>query len=131
MQMWSKCGKLYVGVTCISFALVNAIFIGLNIYTATKAMNNQTDPLTTISTTVKVGLCISSVLFLIAVVLVPAFKLHRLLVYRLALYQVISAKLCLVVLAQLLFGQFNTALEISVKTAVGASTVFLKLVLIY
>ena len=116
-------------MTCISFALVNAIFIGLNIYTATKAMNNQTDPLTTISTTVKVGLCISSVLFLIAVVLVPAFKLHRLLVYRLALYQVISAKLCLIVLALLLFGQFNTALEISVKTAVGASTVFLKLVL--
>ena len=58
--------------------------------------------MTTIYTaTVKVGLCISSVLFLIAVVLVPAFKLHTLLVYRLALYQVIGAKLFFVVYASI------------------------------
>ena len=71
------------------------------------------------------GLCISSVLFLIAVVLVPAFKLHRILVYRLALYQVISAQLCLVVPA---FTNF-TDKDIDVQFAVGVSLLSLKLLL--
>ena len=87
----------------------------------------QPDPMTIIYTTVKVGLCISSVLFLIAVVLVPALKLHKLLVYRLALYQVISAKLCLIALALLIFGPLSE--DGNVEIAVCASIVSLKLVL--
>ena len=39
-------------------------------------------------------ICISTPLFLAAISLVIAFKLYRLLVYRLALYQVISAEIC-------------------------------------
>ena len=71
------------------------------------------------------GWCVSSVLFLIAVVLVPALKLHRILVYRLALYQVISANLCLVVPALTNFSDK----DIDVQFAVGVSLISLKLVL--
>ena len=88
---------------------------------------NQPDPMTIKYTTVKVGLCISSVLFLTAVILVPAFKLHKLLVYRLALYQVISAKLCLIALALLLFG--SSSEDLDVEIAVCISIVSLKLML--
>ena len=42
------------------------------------------------------ALCVGVSLFLPAVVIVPATKLHKLLVYRLALYQVVSAKFLLV-----------------------------------
>ena len=41
------------------------------------------------------ALCVGVSLFLPAVVIVPATKLHKLLVYRLALYQVVSAKFLL------------------------------------
>ena len=73
------------------------------------------------------GLSISSVLLLIAVVLVPAFRLHRLLVYRLALYQVISAALCLVVPALATFNPASNDLD--VQFAVGVSLLSLKLLL--
>ena len=42
------------------------------------------------------ALCVGAFIFLPAVVIVPATKLHKVLVYRLALYQVVIAKLFLV-----------------------------------
>ena len=74
------------------------------------------------------GLSISSVLFLIAVVLIPAFKLHRFLVYRLALYQVISANLCLVVPALTTFKPASKDFYVQ-QLALGVSMLSLKLLL--
>ena len=71
------------------------------------------------------GWCVSLVLFSTAVVLVLAFKLHRILVYRLALYQVVSANLCLVVPALTTFSDN----DFDVQFAVGVSIVCLKLFL--
>ena len=53
-------------------------------------------------------ICVSTLLFLVAISLVIAFKLHRLLVYRLALYQVISAEICFVFMILIYYLIFNT-----------------------
>ena len=60
-----------------------------------------------------------------AILLVIGFKLYRLLVYRLALYQVISAKFCFVFLIFLLYKVLPNRLEYSF----GLSSISLKVVL--
>ena len=77
------------------------------------------------TTAITAGWCISIVLFLTAVVLVLAFWLHRILLYRLALYQVVSANLCIVVPALTVFSDKH----FDARFAVGASILSLKLVL--
>ena len=103
---------------CVAHA--NFISTFLNIHTATKAMNNTNCSYICDRTvhTIIIGIIgfISSVLFLIAVVLVPAFKLHKLLEFRLVLYQVISANI--VVLAVIIFWLVEDFIKSAVATAV-------------
>ena len=70
-------------------------------------------------------ICVSTILFLAAILLVIAFKLHRFLVYRLALYQVISAKICFVFMVLILYQTLPPKLEYSF----ALSSILLKVVL--
>ena len=79
-------------------------------------------------------ICVSTLLFLVAISLVIAFKLHRLLVYRLALYQVISAEICFVFMILIYYLIFNTdtmlnTLGLEFLLSFALSSIFLKVVL--
>ena len=78
-------------------------------------MNNSTymyDDFFSLENTLPV-ICVSTLLFLAAILLVIAFKLYRLLVYLLALYQVISAKNLLVFLILFIYDTLPNRLELS------------------